>query len=131
MAAAARAIDAGAGSIVNVKPARLGGLQAAIAVHDLAVSAGWAAWTGGMLESGIGKAAALAIATLPGMTMPADLPPSVRHFARDVVEPPWEMADGRLSLSPGPGLGVAPDPTCLESLATASERFGDDVGLPS
>ncbi len=130
-AAAARAIQAGAGRVLNLKPARVGGLAAAVAVRDLAIEAGWEVWCGGMLETGIGKAAALAIAALPGMSLPADLPPSSRHFTADLTDPPWDMEDGMIRLPAGPGLGAAPDPASLRHATGWTADFGDDVGFPA
>jgi O-succinylbenzoate synthase len=126
---AVRAIETGAASIVAVKPARLGGIGAAMAVHDTVRDLGSNAWVGGMVESGIGKAAALAVATLPGMGLPADLPPSDRHFGTDPIDPPWLMEDGYLCLPDRPGLGVEPDPATVETVTLAVQRFGD-VGWP-
>lgn len=120
-----RALDSGAASIINVKPARLGGLAAAREVHDAARDRGAPVWCGGMVEGGVGKAAALTVAALPGMALPADLPPSRRHFAEDLVIPPWEMSDGCLHLRPGPGLGAVPDPVLLDRHTVGLARFGD------
>ena len=100
------AIDAAACGAVCVKPSRLGGLAAAKAVHDRCVEAHLAAKVGGMLETGIGRAAALALASLPGFTLPADLSASDRYWHEDVTEPFVLDADGRLPVPTGPGLGV-------------------------
>jgi len=126
-AAAARVIEAGAAGIINIKPARVGGIEEAVAVHDLAAAAGLAAWCGGMLESGIGKAAALAVAGLPGMTMAADLPPSSRHFENDLINPAWEMQDGCMALPKRPGSGISPDCEAIDRVTVATTRFGEDV----
>ena len=100
------AIDAAACGAVCVKPSRLGGLAAAKAVHDQCVEAHLAAKVGGMLETGIGRAAALALASLPGFTLPADLSASDRYWHDDVTAPFVLDADGRLPVPTGPGLGV-------------------------
>jgi len=126
--AAAQVIEAEAATVINVKPARVGGLADAVAIHDLAVAAGLGAWCGGMLESGIGKAAALAVAGLPGMTLPADLPPSSRHFRLDISEPSWEMEAGAISLPDRPGAGAVPDPDAIALLTRAVTGFGDALG---
>jgi o-succinylbenzoate synthase len=99
------ALHLGAGRAVNVKAARLGGLREAVAVHDLCVEAGVAVWCGGMLESGVGRAAALALASLPGFGPAADLSASARYYRHDVTEP-FLLEDGSLRVPGGPGLGV-------------------------
>ncbi len=83
----ALALAVGACDHVNLKPARVGGVAAALAVHDLAEARGVPLWVGGMLETGIGKAVALAFAALPGATLPGDLPASSRWFDHDLTEP--------------------------------------------
>ncbi|HEX6312392.1 MAG TPA: o-succinylbenzoate synthase [Acidimicrobiia bacterium] len=102
-----RALTLGACSIVNVKPARLGGLRAAVRVHDTCVERAVPVWCGGMLETGIGRAANLALAALPGFTLPADLSASERYFETDLTEP-FVLDDGRLAVPTGPGIGVDP-----------------------
>jgi len=76
-------------------------------------------WCGGMLESGIGRAAAVALAALPGFTLPADLSASDRYYERDVVTTPFVLDDGCLAVPSGPGLGVDVDRDALESVTTA------------
>lgn len=92
---------------VNVKPSRLGGLGASLAVLDRCVTYGIGAWVGGMLESGIGRAAALALATHPACTSAPDLSASSRYFERDVTEP-FVLQGGTLAVPDLPGIGVAP-----------------------
>lgn len=104
-AAAREAIDTGACSIVSVKPSMVGGLREAVAIHDLCLDAGVDLWCGGMLESGIGRAAALALASLPGFTLTADLSASARYFARDITEP-FLLEGSALRVPNGPGIGV-------------------------
>lgn len=104
-----RAIDAGACSVINVKPSRVGGLGDAVAMHDTTRAAGVDAWVGGMLESGIGRASCLALASLPGFTMTPDLSASNRYFERDVTEP-FVLESGTISVPTAPGIGVEPLP---------------------
>jgi O-succinylbenzoate synthase len=115
---AARALDLDSGRIVNLKPARVGGLGPALAIHALCHARGVPLWCGGMLESGVGRAHLAALATLPGFTLPGDLSPSRRWWERDLVEPEWEMVDGALLPTDGAGIGVAPDRVRIEALAT-------------
>lgn len=95
--------------IVNLKPGRVGGLTAALEIHDLCRARRVPVWCGGMLESGIGRAHNLALATLPGFTLPGDLSESRRYWEEDVVHPPFVLDDdGRLPVPDGPGIGVEP-----------------------
>ena len=117
---AAAAIRLGACSIVNVKPGRVGGYLEARRIHDVCVAAGVPVWCGGMLETGLGRAANVALAALPGFTLPGDTSGSSRYFASDITEP-FVLADGHLDVPTGPGLGVAPLPDRLEEVTTSSE----------
>jgi o-succinylbenzoate synthase len=108
----ASAIALDACRVVNVKPARVGGYLEARRVHDVAYAHGVPVWCGGMLETGIGRAANLALAALPGFTLPGDTSASARYFAEDVTEP-FVLADGHLPVPATPGIGVAPLPEAL------------------
>lgn len=105
--AAADAIALGAASIVNIKPGRVGGYLEARRIHDVCAANGVAVWCGGMLETGLGRAANLALAGLPGFTLPGDISASARYYHRDIT-PPFELVDGCLRVPSGPGLGVEP-----------------------
>jgi o-succinylbenzoate synthase len=118
--AAAEAIESGACAVVNIKPGRVGGLLESLRVHDVCVAAGIPAWCGGMLETGLGQAANLAVAALPGCTAPADITPSHRYYDRDVTAP-IRMADGYIAVPDGPGLGVEPLPDALAAATTGTE----------
>jgi O-succinylbenzoate synthase len=113
MAALEVALTVGAGTLVNVKPSRLGGPLAAVDVARRVGDAGCAAFVGGMLESGIGRASALAVAALPIFGLPADLGPSDRYFEQDVTPPIGLDGRGAVVVPPGPGIGVVPDPEVL------------------
>ncbi len=97
----------GAADAVSVKAARLGGLLVGRAVHDRCRAAGVHLSIGGMLESGLGRAAALALGALPGFDLPGDLGASERYFAPDLTVPHL-LHEGALAVPAGPGLGVAP-----------------------
>lgn len=101
------ALAAGALDAVNVKPSRLGGLGPSVAVLERCASEGLGAWVGGMLESGIGRAAALALATHPACTSAPDLSASSRYFERDVTHP-FVLREGTLAVPDLPGIGVEP-----------------------
>ncbi|MEV0586988.1 o-succinylbenzoate synthase [Nonomuraea sp. NPDC050310] len=117
---AAAAIALGACSIINIKPGRIGGYLEARRIHDLCRANGMAVWCGGMLETGLGRAANVALAALPGFTLPGDTSGSRRYYATDITEP-FELDHGHLSVPKGPGLGVEPIPDILEEVTTATE----------
>lgn len=104
---AMRAIGSGACSVINVKPSRVGGFHQAVAILRLCAENGIDAWIGGMLESGIGRAGCLALATHPACTLTPDLSASARYFERDVTVP-FDIVDGCIAVPRGPGLGVEP-----------------------
>ena len=119
-----QALDIGACRIVNMKVGRVGGYSHALAIHDLCVSRGVPLWCGGMLESGIGRAHNVALASLPGFTLPGDISASRRYFARDIIAPEVEVApDGTIAVPQGPGLGFEVDVPFLESHRVAVERL--------
>jgi len=107
LAAARAALVLGSGQIVNIKPGRVGGLTVARAIHDLCREQGVPVWCGGRLETGIGRAHNVALASLPGFTLPGDISGSARYFHRDIVEPAFEVnTDGTMTVPAGPGIGV-------------------------
>ena len=116
------AISSAACSVINVKPSRLGGFHAATAILRLCAENGIDAWVGGMLESGIGRAGCLALATHPACTMTADLSASSRYFVSDVT-PPFVLENGCLRVPAGPGLGVEPLAEVLSAAGTVVETL--------
>lgn len=117
---AAAAIRLGATSVINIKPGRVGGYLEARRIHDLAVAQGVPVWCGGMVESGLGRAANVALAALPGFVLPGDVSASDRFYRVDLTEP-FVMHDGALAVPQGPGLGVAPIPEILDEFTTSTE----------
>ena len=111
------ALEMKACSVVNIKPSRVGGIGAAVQMHHILQSRGIDAWVGGMLESGIGRASCLALASLPGFTMTPDLSASARYFASDITAP-FEIVDGEIQVPTGPGIGVQPLSEVLSSPET-------------
>ncbi|MDB4876733.1 MAG: o-succinylbenzoic acid synthetase [Gemmatimonadetes bacterium] len=113
------------GRIINIKPGRVGGFSASKAIHDVCQEAGIPVWCGGMLESGVGRAYNVALASLPNFSMPGDLSPSARYWTRDVVSPEWTMgADGLVKVPRDrPGLGVDVDADYIESLTVRTETL--------
>lgn len=120
---AAAAIELGSCRIVNIKQGRVGGVPEAVRIHDVARAAGVAVWCGGMLETGIGRATNLALAALPGFTLPGDTSASARYFADDLTEPFVVAADGTMAVPDGPGIGVTPRPDRLEATTTRIETL--------
>jgi o-succinylbenzoate synthase len=105
---AREAIAAGACRIINIKPGRVGGFAESIKLHDLCAAHGIPVWHGGMLESGIGRAANIHLSTLPNFRLPGDVAASKRYFDPDLIDPPIEVAaDGTIAVPTAPGIGVA------------------------
>jgi o-succinylbenzoate synthase len=119
---AAAAIRLGACQVVNIKPGRVGGYLEARRIHDVCVAHGVPVWCGGMLETGLGRAANVALAALPGFTLPGDTSASGRYYASDVTEP-FVLDEGHLPVPTGPGLGLVPVPDRLAEVTTATERI--------
>jgi O-succinylbenzoate synthase len=122
-AAAARdAFARDAADAVSIKPGRVGGLAEALRIHDACVAAGRPALAGGMIETGVGRAALVALAALPGFTMTGDCSASDRYFADDLTEP-FVLENGALRVPKGPGIGVTVRPEQLARYTIASERL--------
>ncbi len=123
--AAVDAIDRGACSVVNIKAGRVGGYLEAVRVHDVCAARGVPVWCGGMLETGLGRAANVALAALPGFTLPGDTSASDRYWHRDLTEP-FVLEEGHLRVPTSPGLGVRPDPAVLAEVTASVEviRWG-------
>ena len=105
---ARKAIDLGSCRVVNIKVSRVGGLLEAKRVHDVCRSRGVPVWCGGMHEFGVGRAANLAIASLPGFTLPGDVSGSDKYYREDIVEPPIVADRGAVIVPQGPGTGHRP-----------------------
>ena len=119
-------IALGAGRIINIKPGRVGGFAVSKGIHDLCHRNGIPVWCGGMLESGVGRAHNVALASLPNFTLPGDLSPSARYWARDVVSPEWTMdADGMVHVPlDKPGIGVTVDMNFVDQITVRREVLG-------
>ncbi len=110
---------------MNVKVGRVGGLQATREIHDLCVARDVPMWVGGMLETGIGRAHNIHVATMPGFVYPGDTASASRTYERDLVEQPLEAHDGLMPVPViGPGIGVTLDREFLETVTEHTEVFG-------
>jgi O-succinylbenzoate synthase len=119
--ATADAIALKACRIVNIKAGRVGGYLEAKRVHDVARHHGIPVWCGGMLETGLGRAANLALASLQGFTLPGDTSASNRYFHEDITEPFVMAADGTMAVPRGPGIGPTPRPEALRTMVCVRE----------
>lgn len=110
--------------IINIKPGRIGGLAQSIAIHELCRERGVPVWCGGMLETGIGRAHNVALASLPGFTLPNDISASRRYYERDIIKPEFSLnKDGTVSVPKGPGIGVKVLQERLEEVTNRVRRF--------
>jgi O-succinylbenzoate synthase len=122
---AEQAIRLGACHIINIKLGRVGGFAEARRIHDVALEAGIPVWCGGMLESGIGRAHNIALATLAGFVLPGDVSASRRYWARDIVTPPVEVtSEGSIVVRDEPGFGYQIDREYLDSITARQEVVG-------
>ena len=121
MHSAQDAIELEATSVINIKPGRVGGYLESVRIHNYCLEKSVPVWCGGMLETGIGRAANLALAALPGFTLPGDTSASSRFFKQDITKP-FEMTDGYLDVPDGIGIGVAPDVDFMNSITRSVEK---------
>lgn len=118
------ALELGACRIINIKQGRVSGFTEAIKIHDLAAKYNAPVWCGGMLESGIGRAANVALASLPNFKLPGDLSASRRYYHTDIVEPEFVVdAEGKMRVPTGPGIGVQVMPRNLDNVTLSSQVF--------
>src|SRR3954470_4073153 len=118
-------IALGSGRIINIKPGRVGGFAVSKGIHDVCQRNAIPVWCGGMLESGIGRAHNVALASLPNFSLPGDLSPSSRYWARDIVQPEWTMdADGMVHVPlDRPGFGVTVNMDRVDDLTVRREEL--------
>jgi len=114
------AIEMEACRVINIKPGRLGGLSQGVAVHDLCQENCIPVWCGGMLETGVGRASNLAIASLPNFSLPGDISASERYYQRDITNERFTLnPDSTIDVPRGPGLGVTIDDAALGQYSLA------------
>ena len=121
--AAADVIALRAAQVINIKAGRVGGYLNARRIHDLCQANGIPVWCGGMVETGLGRAANAALAALPGFTLPGDVSASDRFYEQDITAP-FVLEDGEIIVPTGPGLGVEPIMDILDSFTVSTEWLG-------
>jgi len=110
--------------IINIKPSRVGGLSAAREIHNIAQKNNMPVWCGGMLETGIGRAFNVALASLPNFKLPGDISANKRYFEKDIVLNPFELnSDGTLTVLDAPGTGAVIDEKFLEKITLEKLLF--------
>jgi O-succinylbenzoate synthase len=118
------ALEMDACRIINIKAGRVGGLSQAVAIHDLCRAQSVPVWCGGMLETGIGRASNLALASLPGFNLPGDISASDRYYVRDITHERFKLDPGStIDVPTGHGLGVTVDATALKKFSLAEMRL--------
>jgi O-succinylbenzoate synthase len=122
-ASAEDAIEWGAAAIINIKPSRVGGYLEARRIHDLALAHGTPVWCGGMLETGIGRAANAALAGMPGFTITGDISASGRFYKQDITDP-FALVDGHILIPDVPGLASQPRRQRLAEATVETVRIG-------
>jgi len=121
---ARKALEIGAGKIINIKLGRVGGFTAARQVHDVCRARNVPVWCGGMLESGIGRAHNIAMSTLPGFTLPGDVSASKRYWVEDIIDPEVTVSpQGTIHVPQAAGLGYTPNLSRIEKLTVRKESF--------
>jgi len=117
---ARQALEMDACQIINIKPGRVGGLSQALAIHDLCRQRAVPVWCGGMLETGVGRAVNLALASLPGFSLPGDISASDRYYVEDVTQQRFTLNPGStIDVPSAPGLGVTVNETVLKKFTLA------------
>jgi O-succinylbenzoate synthase len=111
-----QALEMGSCRVINIKAGRVGGLSEALAIHDICQKAGVPVWCGGMLETGVGRAANLALASLPGFTLPGDISATDRYYNEDITQENFLLnSDSTINVPEGPGLGVTINKSALST----------------
>ncbi len=121
---ARQAHEMGSCRIINIKVGRVGGIVESQKIHDLCQEMSMPVWCGGMLESGIGRAHNIHLATLPNFRYPNDLSASKRYYAQDLIEPPVDItAEGTIQIPESPGIGVFPQEKRIKQATLRHEVF--------
>jgi len=118
-----QAIELKSCNIINVKLGRVGGYSEALKIHELCKEHHIPLWSGGMLESGIGRAHNIALSTLSEYSLPGDISASSRYWERDIIVPEVTIQSGKVQVSQGYGIGYEIDREYMESLTVREARF--------
>jgi len=122
---ARQALEMGSCRVINIKQGRVGGISQGVAIHDLCQGQGVPVWCGGMLETGVGRAANLALASLPNFMLPGDISATDRYYARDITQERFTLnPDSTINVPTGPGLGVTIDREALHRFTIATCSLG-------
>jgi o-succinylbenzoate synthase len=122
------ALEMEACKVINIKPARVAGLSQGVLIHDLCYERNVPVWCGGMLETGVGRASNLAIASLPGFVLPGDISASDRYYRRDITHERFVLnPDSTIDVPTGPGLGVTLDQAALKEFTLSELLLRADV----
>lgn len=118
-------IDLKAGKIINMKVGRVGGFSNAIKIHNMAQAAGIQMWCGGMLETGVGRAANIHLCSMPNFVLPGDVSATDRYYENDIADPPFVLnkEDSTMTVPTGPGSGVTVDEARIRKIATRHAVF--------
>jgi len=118
------ALEMNACKIINIKAGRVGGLSQAVAIHNMCLAQRVPVWCGGMLETGLGRASNLALASLPGFSLPGDISASNRYYAEDITFERFRLnPDSTIDVPSGPGLGVELDSKIIKKFKLAETRL--------
>lgn len=120
---ARKAIELGSCKVINIKIGRVGGLHTAVKIHDLCSAKGIPVWCGGMIEYGISRAHNIALASLPGFTIPGDISGSDRYWDEDIVSPEIKVREGFIKVPNEPGIGFEINIKRLKEVTVAEEVF--------
>jgi len=125
-----QALDLNSCGIINIKIGRVGGYSQALAIHDVSEARKIPVWCGGMLESGIGRAHNIALASLSGFTLPGDISASSRYFSRDVITPEVTVStEGTVDVPTGSGIGFEVDVDYIDAMTQTKESIQPSIGL--
>jgi len=115
---ARQALEMEACRIINIKPGRVGGISQGVEIHDICQQAGVPVWCGGMLETGVGRAGNLAIASLPNFRLPGDISATDRYYAQDITNERFSLnPDSTIDVPTGPGLGITINQAAVDRFA--------------
>jgi O-succinylbenzoate synthase len=110
--------------IINIKPGRVGGISQGVLIHDICQRNRVPVWCGGMLETGVGRAANLAIASLPNFKLPGDISATERYYAQDITNERFSLnPDSTIDIPTGPGLGVTINQDAVKRFALRARSY--------